>query len=96
MGLLDRMLRQQMNQRRYGRPRSLWGAPPPRRSPFRGPPRRPPGLFGMSPRRPPGAFGYPRMRRSSGVRVYGCCLPIPLGVITAGALGVAAYARGRG
>lgn len=85
------MLRQQMyqsrsrrSQGRYGRPSSLWGAPPPRRSRFRAPPQRPPGMF-----------GYPRMQRRSGVRVYGCCLPIPLVLVAAGSLGAAAYARGR-
>jgi hypothetical protein len=34
-----------------------------------------------------------RPRRRSNVRVGGCCLPIPLGVMTAGALGIRLAAR---
>jgi len=37
-------------------------------------------------RRPVYAWGRPR--RHTNVRVGGCCLPMPLGVMTAGALGV--------
>ena len=44
----------------------------------------------------PYGYGWGRPRRRTNVRVGGCCLPIPLGVMTAGALGVrAATRRGR-
>jgi len=36
-------------------------------------------------------FGRPRTR----VRVGGCCLPIPLGIMTAGALGLTGVVRKR-
>jgi hypothetical protein len=36
-----------------------------------------------------------RPRRRTNVRVGGCCLPIPLGVVTASALGVRLAARRR-
>jgi hypothetical protein len=41
----------------------------------------------MRARRRP-VYGWRRPRRRTNVRVGGCCLPIPLGVMTAGALGV--------
>jgi hypothetical protein len=41
----------------------------------------------MRARRRP-VYGWGRPRRRTNVRVGGCCLPIPLGVVTAGALGV--------
>jgi hypothetical protein len=44
-----------------------------------GPPRRRYGGWGMP-------YGYRRPRTQ--VRVGGCCLPIPLGLMTAGALGL--------
>jgi hypothetical protein len=43
-------------------------------------------------RRPYG-YGWGRPRRRTNVRVGGCCLPIPLGVMTAGALGARAATR---
>jgi hypothetical protein len=49
-----------------------------------GPPRRRYGGFGS-----PYGFGRPRTQ----VRVGGCCLPIPLGVMTVGALGLRAAMR---
>jgi hypothetical protein len=60
--------------------------------------RRPPGAWGRygwgaPPRgwgRPPG-YGWYRPRTR--VRVYGCCLPIPLGVMIAGALGARTAVR---
>jgi hypothetical protein len=44
----------------------------------------------------PYGYGWGRPRRRTNVRVGGCCLPIPLGVMTAGALGVRAATRRRG
>jgi hypothetical protein len=43
----------------------------------------------------PQGYGWGRPRRRTNVRVGGCCLPIPLGVISAGALGVRAAAKRR-
>jgi hypothetical protein len=50
-------------------------------------------LYGRRRRRPGygwgrPAYGWGRPRRRTNVRVGGCCLPIPLGVMAAGALGV--------
>ena len=82
--LLDRLLRDQ--QRR----RSGWGGghgySPYGRHPRR---RRRSSGFGMW-----GPFpSYSRRGRRSNVTVTGCCLPIPLGVFTVGALGLARAVR---
>jgi hypothetical protein len=58
-------------------------------------------LYGRRRRRPgygfgrPYGYGWGRPRRRTNVRVGGCCLPIPIGVVTAGALGVRLATRGR-
>lgn len=49
--------------------------------------------MGPPPRRGFGGYGFGRPRTQ--VRVGGCCLPIPLGVMTAGALGLAGVVRRR-
>lgn len=84
--LLNRLLRSQQRRRR-----SAWG-----------------GVYGRSPygrypaRRRSSGFGmwgplptYSRRGRRSNVTVTGCCLPIPLGIFTVGALGLARAVRTR-
>jgi hypothetical protein len=44
---------------------------------------------------PPPRRGYGFGRPRTNVRVGGCCLPIPLGILIAGAFGVAGAARRR-
>ena len=48
----------------------------------------------MRARRRP-VYGWRRPRRRTNVRVGGCCLPIPLGIMTVGALGVRLASRRR-
>ena len=48
----------------------------------------------MRARRRP-VYGWRRPRRRTNVRVGGCCLPIPLGIMTAGALAVGLVIRRR-
>ena len=84
VNLFERMLRAQMRQQMlYGRRRrsGFWGPPPRRRG------------YGFG---SPYGYGWGRPRRRTNVRVGGCCLPIPLGMMTAGALGVRAAAKRRG
>ena len=83
--LLDRLLRDQHRRRRSGR-RGGYGYSP----------------YGRHPRRRSSGFGmwgplptYSRRGRRSNVTVTGCCLPIPLGVFTVGALGLARAMRTR-
>ena len=69
------MLRRLLDQSRRHR-RSGWGYGP----------RRPTYGWGYGPRRSTHGWGYgrPRHRGRSQVRVTGCCLPIPLGLLLAG------------
>ena len=77
-------MRGYMRQRMYGsrRRRGLWG-PPRHGGGLWGPPRRHYGYWGTR-RHSRGPFGYyPRRHGRSNVRVVGCCLPIPIGVLAA-------------
>lgn len=77
MGLFGQLAREYMrhqshhNRRRYRR--STWGIGP----------RRPPRSRGYYTFGPPRSRGYYPMRRQRGsnVRVVGCCLPIPIGIV---------------
>ena len=51
--------------------------------------------WGIGPRRPPSRGYYPMRRQSRGnVRVVGCCLPIPIGVMVLGLMLRGAIVRG--
>ncbi|MCA1837409.1 MAG: hypothetical protein LC674_01070 [Actinobacteria bacterium] len=77
MGLLERILRERLRQRMYGgrRRQSSWLLLPPPRPRNRGY-----GIWGRPSRRP----YYGRSRTH--VQGCGCCLPLPLGLLSAAVL----------